>query len=104
MLIPQPLNILPDETLYSYILRLADYDHIDYNIFTEAYVWPNQNYNQQKSLRLDSFENMKGFFDSVSYLGDSLEIFKSNTVYPAIAPFINIFRQTMSLAICQPHF
>lgn len=99
MLIPQPLNILPDETLYSYILRLADYDHIDYNIFTEAYVWPNQNYNQQKSLRLDSFENMKGFFDSVSYLGDSLEIFKSNTVYPAIAPFINIFRQEQILNV-----
>ena len=99
MIIPQPLEILPDETLYSYILRLANHNRIDYNLFTEAYVWPNLNYHQQKSLRLDSFENMKAFFDSVSYLGDPLELFKSNTIYPVIAPFINSFRQEQMLNI-----
>ena len=99
MIIPQPLEIQPDETLYSYILRLANHNRIDYNLFTEAYVWPNLNYHQQKSLRLDSFENMKAFFDSVSYLGDPLELFKSNTIYPVIAPFINSFRQEQILNI-----
>ena len=99
MIIPQPLPILPDESLYSYIIRLADHNVLDIPLFVESYVWPNSSFNSQKTLRYDSMEDIHSFIDSINYLGQPLDIIRNHTIYPAVAPFINSMRQDQILNV-----
>ena len=99
MIIPQPIPILPNETLYSYIVRLANHNGLDIPLFIESYVWTNLSFNLQKTLRYDSMEDIHSFFDAINYLGQPLDIIRNHTIYPAVAPFINSMRQDQILNV-----
>jgi hypothetical protein len=97
MIITQQLPIMENETLYSYIIRLAEHNCLDMDIFLNSYVWPNAGYHDKKQLRYDSFEDINVLLKSLDYIGEPLSVFNKHTIYPAIAPFIPILRQDQIL-------
>ena len=85
MLIPVIIPIMPGETLFSYVMRLAQANGMGINEFYLNILCPNL---PNKQIGFDGYEPLPVLYNNVSEKStDQLSYFKDHTTYPVIAAF-----------------